>query len=115
MTAVFVYGTLMPGGLAWSVLAPFALASEPATAPGQLFDTGAGYPAAVFTAGDTIEGAYVTLAPDRREEAWARLDRYEGVGTLYRRVAITTSAGPAGSYEWLGPTDRLRRLGSRWS
>jgi gamma-glutamylcyclotransferase (GGCT)/AIG2-like uncharacterized protein YtfP len=113
--AVFVYGTLMPGGPAWDVLAPFAVASEPATASGRLFDTGAGFPAAVFTAGDTIEGAYVTLAPDRRAEAWNKLDRYEGAGTLYRRVAITTSAGPAHSYEWLGPTDRLRRLGARWS
>jgi hypothetical protein len=43
-----------------------------------------------------------------------RLDRIEGEGTLYRRVEIETRAGPATSYEWLGPTEHLQILPDGW-
>src|SRR4051794_28689689 len=48
LDALFVYGTLMPGHLRWSMLAPHATDQRPATVPGTLYDTGNGWPAAVF-------------------------------------------------------------------
>ncbi len=49
VTTLFVYGTLQPGAVRWHYLEPFvADAGTPDSVDGQLFDTGCGYPAAVF-------------------------------------------------------------------
>jgi gamma-glutamylcyclotransferase (GGCT)/AIG2-like uncharacterized protein YtfP len=53
---LFVYGTLMPGHLRWSMLAAHTIDRERATAPGRLFDTGQGWPAAQFAALVAAEG-----------------------------------------------------------
>lgn len=112
---VFVYGTLMPGESRWPALEPFALAWEPATARGALWDTGHGYPAVCFDDdGAAIPGFLVTLDAERLPDAIAVLDRIEGEGALYRRVEVATSAGPATSYEWLGSTDGLVSLADGW-
>lgn len=111
---VFVYGTLMPGGSRWGSLRPYAESWEPATAPGRLWDTGRGYPAATFGDGGRIPGVAVRLRPGMAAPAVAMLDGIEGEGTLYRRVQIATSAGSALGYEWIGPTEGFRPLPHGW-
>ncbi len=114
-TSVFVYGTLMPGERRWAALEPFASRWEPATAVGRLWDTGRGYPAIRFDAGArAVPGFVVSVDAERLAEAIAVLDAIEGEGVLYRRVEVTTSRGPALSYEWLGPTDGLVPLPEGW-
>jgi gamma-glutamylcyclotransferase (GGCT)/AIG2-like uncharacterized protein YtfP len=119
--AVFVYGTLLPGEARWDLLAPFARTVAAADARGQLFDTGRGYPAAIFDMslsdrlpGDLVPGAHVAVPDGRWPELVELLDRVEGEGTLYRRVRVVTTAGPATSYAWLGRTDRMRPLPRGW-
>lgn len=119
---VFVYGTLMPGELRWPSLEAYAVGWQEATAAGQLWDTGRGYPAAVFhhlasdatASGSRIPGVCVTLRDAAVDEAIAVLDAIEGEGALYRRVTIASSAGEAVSYEWLGDTAGLTLLPHGW-
>ena len=112
---VFVYGSLMPGQSRWRHLSPYAASWQPATAPGRLWDTGRGYPAAIFgDAGSEIPGVAVMLGPEATEAALRLLDGIEGEGTLYRRVEIVTSSGPALSYEWLGATEDFQPLPGGW-
>lgn len=92
---LFVYGTLRPGDVRWSMLRPF-VQGEGAhdQVRGRLFDTGLGYPAAVFGGDGLIVGATFELDPDRRAIALAALDEEEGtVDGLFRRVPITTERG----------------------
>ncbi len=111
VTRVFVYGTLMPGQPRWPALAPYATAWTAATAPGRLWDTGRGYPAARFDAtGDPVPGFLVDLDPALVPDAVTLLDHIEGEGVLYRRVEVLTSGGPALSYDWLGSTRGLTPL-----
>lgn len=113
---VFVYGTLMPGQPRWPYLSRYAASWEPASTPGRLWATGRGYPAARFgDPGTRIPGVLVALRAETADEAIGRLDEIEGEGILYRRVEITTSGGPAVSYEWLGSTDELEPLPGGWS
>ena len=115
---LFVYGTLLPGEPRWSTLERYAETTTDATAPGTLWDTGRGYPAAVFTATGTgaahIPGAVIAIRAEQWDDLIGHLDRVEGEGVLYRRVGIDTSAGPATSYEWLGSTDGMTRLEQGW-
>ena len=105
----------MPGQPRWRHLSPYAASWRPATAPGRLWDTGRGYPGATFDDGDSqIPGVAVVLAADSIEAAIELLDEIEGEGSLYRRVQISTSSGPALSYEWLGPTDTFQPLPDGW-
>ncbi len=111
---LFVYGTLMPGEPLWPALEPYAASWERATAPGELWDTGLGFPCIRFGPGaPAVPGVLVEIVPDRITEVLAVLDRVEDEGRLYRRVVVETSAGPAYAYEWLGSTEGLRRL-SGW-
>jgi gamma-glutamylcyclotransferase (GGCT)/AIG2-like uncharacterized protein YtfP len=95
ITALFVYGTLRPGDVRWPFLEPFA-ADEGVddTTDGRVYDTGLGYPAAIFGGPDTIVGRTYRLRPDRIDEALEVLDEEEGtVAGLYRRVTVTTGLG----------------------
>ncbi|HEX3621679.1 MAG TPA: gamma-glutamylcyclotransferase [Acidimicrobiales bacterium] len=120
MVAVFVYGTLMPGGPLWPALRPYAMSEAPATAAGRLWDTGLGYPAARFEVVEggpgagVVPGVLVAIASDRAPQALAMLDEIEEEGVLYRRVELATSRGPAVAYEWLGPTAGLVELADGW-
>lgn len=112
---IFVYGTLMPGEPLWPALVPFAVAWEDASAAGRIWDTGHGYPGVCFdaTAG-AVPGVLVALDPARADAAIQLLDDIEEEGTLYRRVEVSTSGGPAWAYEWMGPTSGLALLPDGW-
>ena len=92
---LFVYGTLRPGEQRWPFLEPYVEDSGvPDLAPGTLYDTGCGYPAAVFGGPSRIIGQTFRLRAERVDEALVVLDEVEGaVAGLYHRVSITTHAG----------------------
>jgi gamma-glutamylcyclotransferase (GGCT)/AIG2-like uncharacterized protein YtfP len=84
-----------------------------------LYDTGRGYPAAIFaTEADApkglVHGAVVLIDPDRTVEALAALDRYEG--DEYERIMVRTENGTdAATYAWIAPLDGCRPVtGGRW-
>ena len=116
---LFVYGTLMPGHEAWSVLAPWVVGTPQDDAvAGCLYDTGRGYPAATFRAGPAgddpigeavVHGAVVTLDPARSAAALTAIDSYEG--SEYRRISVRTEAGlEAATYAWIAPLAGCRPL-----
>jgi gamma-glutamylcyclotransferase (GGCT)/AIG2-like uncharacterized protein YtfP len=87
---VFVYGTLMPGRLRWPILAPFARNHRPAVAAGALYDTGEGWPVAVFAAEGAVPGVLVEVDP----AVLPVLDEVEETATdALRRIEITTADG----------------------
>lgn len=92
---LFVYGTLRPGDVRWPLLAPFVSDDGVAdTASGSVYDTGLGYPAAVFGGEGTIVGRTYSLRRDRIDVALEVLDVEEAtVEGLYRRIEITTGSG----------------------
>ena len=92
---LFVYGTLMPGRLRWPVLAPFAVGHRAATVPGTIFDSGCGWPVAVFADGDAVvPGVLVDLDPSVLDTALPVLDEVEDTATdKLRRIVVTTSDG----------------------
>lgn len=105
---VFVYGTLRPGDVRWSILERFVVdGGADDTAAGRVFDSGLGYPAAVFGDEGTIHGRTYALHPDLVAEALAVLDEEEGtVRGLFHRVAITTGRGDdAWAYAYGGGLD----------
>ena len=102
---LFVYGTLQPGDVRWPILAPYVAADGVADrVDGCVYDTGRGYPAAVFGEPGTIVGRTYRLRADRLAEALAVLDEEESsVPGGYRRVVVTTAAGTrAWAYEYGG-------------
>ena len=93
---LFVYGTLMPGRLRWPILAPFAIAHRDSLVPGAIYDSGEGWPVAVFgdNGGATVPGVLVDLAPARLEHALPILDEVEDTATdKLRRIIVTTTDG----------------------
>jgi gamma-glutamylcyclotransferase (GGCT)/AIG2-like uncharacterized protein YtfP len=118
MTRLFVYGTLAPGGGAWELLAPWTTGvTWPDAAPGALYDTGRGYPAATFSADapGLVHGVIVELDPTRAAAALAGLDRYEG--DEYTRMSVRTRSGiDATTYAWTAPLDGCVALADgRWA
>ena len=117
MTRLFVYGTLAPGGAAWTRLGRWTVGDPLGDAvPGVLYDTGRGYPGACFPDGapGLVHGAVVTLDETRIDAAWAALDRYEG--GEYARVAVRTNGGlDAYAYAWTASLAGCEKLASgRW-
>ncbi|HEX4703645.1 MAG TPA: gamma-glutamylcyclotransferase family protein [Pseudonocardiaceae bacterium] len=108
---LFVYGTLMPGDVAWHLLQPHVTGEPvPAHVPGALHDTGLGYPA--LCAGDAnVPGWTVRLRSPAT--ALTELDAYEGAE--YRRVRVVDSTGAlCWTYLWCAPTDGMPRLPNGW-
>ena len=100
---LFVYGTLQPGDVRWPILAPFVAGDGVADrVAGRLYDTGRGYPAAVFDQPGTIVGRTYALRVDRLEQALGAIDEEEfSVPGEYRRVAVVTASGTrAWAYEY---------------
>ena len=105
---LFVYGTLRPGDVRWGILERFvADDGEDDTATGRVFDSGLGYPAAVFGDEGTIHGRTYPLHADLADQALMVLDEEEGtVRGLFHRVTITTGRGHAAwAYAYGGGLD----------
>lgn len=119
MTALlFAYGTLLPGEVRWQFLQPFVVdEGMPDVVGGALFDTGLGFPAAVFDGSAVVHGRVFSLVIDRRDEALALLDEVEGaVDGGYRRRVVTTAAGRrAWAYEYGSGLDLSPIVSGRWS
>ncbi|MDP9335511.1 MAG: gamma-glutamylcyclotransferase [Actinomycetota bacterium] len=114
---LFVYGTLAPGDEAWPVLEPWVVGEPLADAvAGWLYDTGRGYPAAVFLdeGRSLVHGTVVTLDPAAASVALDTLDRYEG--PEYERISVRTETGvEAATYVWIAPLTGCRPVaGGRW-
>jgi gamma-glutamylcyclotransferase (GGCT)/AIG2-like uncharacterized protein YtfP len=94
---LFVYGTLMPGRLRWPILERFAIASREALVPGTIYDSGEGWPVAVFAdLDDVVPGVLVDLDPSSLEDALPILDDVEDTATdKLRRIVVTTTEGDA--------------------
>jgi gamma-glutamylcyclotransferase (GGCT)/AIG2-like uncharacterized protein YtfP len=123
---LFVYGTLVPGGTSWDVIAASVLGVRPATVAGRLYDTGRGYPAATFGRRDDelVHGVVLTLLVDGT--LWERLDAFEA--EEYERVVVRVGGGAGGgeggagggdagvfTYDWRAPLDGLVPIpGGRW-
>ena len=118
-SAVFLYGTLMPGLPRWPALKPFCTDDLCMTSavPGRLFNTGWGWPAAIFdvAADAAVPGVVAHIVPGRLREALDVLDQIEGVDVgLFERIAVRTSVGiEAWTYEWAGVTVNFSEI-QRW-
>lgn len=108
---LFVYGTLAPGQDAWPRLERRARAVRAAAVPGRLYDTGHGYPAAVFAPGEALVHGWCCEIDDA---LISELDPFEG--SEYERVHVTTSDGtPVVAYAWRAPLAGCRPVESgRW-
>ncbi len=126
---LFCYGTLLPGDVRWPLLSAFVVDEGFDDAVGgRLFDTGLGYPAAIFDDApeSRVIGRTFTLLETSVTRALEVLDEEEDtVDGLYRRVAVTTSLGyrawayaygtglelsPIDSGDWLGYRGLRTRL-----
>jgi gamma-glutamylcyclotransferase (GGCT)/AIG2-like uncharacterized protein YtfP len=100
---LFVYGTLRPGDVRWHLLEPYVVGSGTDDAVhGTVFDTGRGYPAAIFGGAGTIRGRTYALDRRRLDQALGALDAEESsVPGGYTRTIVTTLAGvTAWSYRY---------------
>ena len=75
-TALFVYGTLMPGQRAHDLVAAHVASAQPATTDGWLYAFPAGYPGLLDRPGHRVHGWVLELL--RPAEVLPVLDRYEG-------------------------------------
>lgn len=111
--AVFVYGTLRPGGQRWrGHLADHVAAVEPACLTGARLHLGPGYPVMVDASPpEAVVGDLVWLSPATVADTIATLDQVEGhtpgaQDNLYERVrrTVTTSIGPVVAWTYVaGP------------
>ena len=92
---LFVYGTLRPGDVRWHLLSPYVIGEgDDDSVAGTVYDTGRGYPAAIFGGEGTIRGRTYRLASERRLEALAVLDAEESsVPGGYTRTIVVTASG----------------------
>lgn len=114
---LFVYGTLMPGHLRWPVIEPHAVGWRPAAVEGRIYDSGEGWPAAVFAPGeDLVRGWAVDLDPDVADVVLAHLDAIEGMDRdLLARVDVALLGGePAVAYQLQRGLDGFTRIDA-WS
>ena len=78
MTLLFVYGTLRPGEVRWRHLAPYVVGEgRAASVAGELYDTGLGYPAAMFGGEGRILGRVYPMDDDTLHAALAHLDEVD--------------------------------------
>ena len=115
---LFVYGTLQPGESRWPQLERWVVdEGELDSVPGELFDTGLDYPAALFNGLAHIRGRTYVLRPETYDPCLAHLDRVEGtVQGLYSRVVVTTTLGRvAWAYEYGAGLDLVPIPSGDWS
>ena len=114
-THFFVYGTTMPGHLRYHLIQEFVAEATPARVPGQVYDTGSGYPAAKFGPGTgEVEGHLLRLRPERVGEAQRLFTQIEA--GMFERVSVETDSGvTAFAYEWIGSTQGMDLIEGEWS
>lgn len=109
---IFVYGSSMPGQSRYAFIEHLVENSRAAEVPGYLYDWDLGYPLAKFGPGEVIPGYVLTLRPESSEEFFTQMTQIEA--GLFELVEVTTRDGiRVRAYEWIGPTDGLRRI-ARW-
>ena len=96
---LFVYGTLAPGEPSWPLLAPYVTGSRRNAVSGHLYDTGRGYPGAVFgPVQELVHGWCCTLA----DAPLGEIDAFEG--DEYERITVRCTDGTdAVAYRWIAP------------
>ncbi|WP_232661822.1 gamma-glutamylcyclotransferase family protein [Pseudonocardia sp. TRM90224] len=110
--ALFTYGLLQPGQPSWELVAPYA-AGEPRRTwlPGQVADTGKGYPAWLAGRRGSTPGFVVPLRDP--VGMFPALDEYEG--DEYRRIRVALPDGTVcWAYAWQGATTGLIPLPAGW-
>lgn len=116
---LFVYGTLRPGDVRWSFLAPWVADDGVAdSVPGTLHDTGLGYPAAIFEPGRSVViGLTYRLVAETMIEALELIDAEErSVPGGFERIEVTTAHGtPAWAYQYGGGLDVVTIPGGDWT
>lgn len=90
---LFAYGTLLPGESRWTHLRPFVVDEGRVDhVQGSLFDTGCGFPAAVFGATGVVHGRVFQLRAEVLDDGLAEIDRVESAAAGgFRRVRVTTA------------------------
>jgi len=90
---LFVYGTLREGESAADLLAADVARRVPARAHGRLLELGAPYPAAVFQPdAGALAGELLWLKPGTYAAVLDRVDEYENVPFLFRRIKVSVEA-----------------------
>lgn len=91
---LFVYGTLRRGESAEGEVAAAVVRRVPARTRGRLLAIGAPYPAAVLGPDETtwVEGELLYLRPSTHAAVLDRVDAYENVPFLFRRLQVTVEA-----------------------
>ena len=115
---LFAYGTLLPGQSRWHHLQPLVVDEGVAVAvSGSLYDTGHGYPAAVFSHPGTIRGRVFRLQPDRVDQALQIIDEVERTADQnYRRVRIDADEHRSvWAYEYVGHDTMVSIAGGSWA
>lgn len=105
---VFVYGSLLEGQSAYSLIAPFVVESQAAESTGRLYALPGGYPGLIAHPGERVLGQLFRL--HSLERAFAVLDDYEGdefERALYRATA--SDDRPSSAWCYLLARDELAR------
>ena len=86
---LFLYGTLRQGESAEDQIAADVVRRAPARARARLLEIGAPYPAAFFSPDEgLLPGEIVWLKPSTYAATLDRVDQYENVPFLFRRIAV---------------------------
>jgi gamma-glutamylcyclotransferase (GGCT)/AIG2-like uncharacterized protein YtfP len=111
ITEIFVYGTMKPGHAFYPEIDDYVLESRPDLVRGQLYDSGLGYPAAIFNpeADEEVSGYVLSLVPESYADAVAIISGVESNLFSPKRVA-TTSGSMVRAYEFVGDTTELERI-----
>jgi gamma-glutamylcyclotransferase (GGCT)/AIG2-like uncharacterized protein YtfP len=100
---LFLYGTLRKGESAEDTIAADVVKRAPARAHARLLDLKAPYPGAVFGPDEGwLDGEIVWLRPTTFLATLDRVDQYEDVPFLFRRIAVMAETG--GRRSRRGPT-----------
>lgn len=87
---LFLYGTLRKGESAEDQIAADVVRRAPARARARLLEIDAPYPAAFFGPDEgLLQGEIVWLKPSTFQATLDRVDLYENVPFLFRRIAVT--------------------------
>lgn len=119
ITHLFVYGTLRPGDVRWHLLEPFVVDDGWIdSVDGQLYDTGVGYPAALFDRPDssTIHGRTYALLESSIVRGLEVLDLEEQsvTGGFHRVPVITATDVRAWAYQYAGGLDLTEIPSGDW-